>query len=98
MGTLTLGFGVGTAVVDEAFIEVYAVFRTIGATASVQCGATLNKNALTTTGFISSPTGVAKSVGTANTTTATKVGLSYNGGASASHTINLVQAELLNLA
>jgi len=96
-GTLT--WSVQTAVADEGVFEIWATFRVVGGSAVLQ---TLGRLAhrLSITGFgtgVSEPeiatsgtfdSGVANSI----------IGLSVNGGTSASWTINLVQAELINLA
>lgn len=90
-------FGAGTAAIDSGLFQVIAVFRTVGSgtSAVLQGVATLTSN-LTTTGLSnavkSKPT---TSSGFNSTTASSIIGASYNGGASAAHTIQLVRAELM---
>ncbi len=93
-------FSAQTAVADEGMFEVYVTFRTVGSgtSAVVQSLARLTHR-LSITGLgtgVSEPE-VATSAGFDSTVAGLKVGLSVNGGASAAWTVNLVQAELLNL-
>lgn len=93
----TFTFGAGTAAVDTGIIEVIAMFRTVGAgtTAVLQGDARLTSN-LTTTGLSNAVKALkVTSAGFNSTTAGLIVGCSYNGGASAAHTIQLVRAELM---
>lgn len=91
-------FSAGTAATDVGLFEVLAVFRTVGSgTAAVLQGhcAVMSQP---TTGFSSLLKGVqTTSSGFDSTTAAAYLGVSVNGGASASWTVQLVQAELLNV-
>ena len=94
---LTFTFGAGTAAADTGRFEVLALFRTVGSgTSAVLVGnATLVSN-LTTTGLSNAVK--AKQVtssGFDSTTSNAIIGASYNGGTSASHTVQLVRAELI---
>lgn len=93
----TLTFAAQTAAVDDAFIEVWATFRAVGASAVLQVAGTID-HALAATGFSTANTSV-KTVTSAafDVTPATVIGLSVNGGTSAAWTVTLVQAELQNL-
>lgn len=97
-GTLT--FTVGTAAIDEAVFEVLAVFRTVGAgtNAVLQTAAQVN-HTLDVTGFVSngSESETATSAGFDSTVASSIIGVSVNGGTSAAWTVQLVQAELINL-
>lgn len=101
-----LTFGVQTAAVDEGVFDIDCVFRTAGASATIQAlGSLWHRNA--TFGAAGASTGLnAASVysqalnlgGSFDVTGANlKIGLSVNGGASSSWTVTLVTAELLNL-
>jgi hypothetical protein len=98
----TITFGVGTGIVDSGVFDVYVIFRTVGSgtSASIQVVAKLEHNTaitgLTTTGDASSGHAqlAATSTGFASTTQ-TKLGLSFSGGASFSGTNTLVQATLI---
>ena len=91
---LTFTFGAGTAAVDTGIFEVLVVFRTVGSgTSAVVQGITRLTSNLTTTGLSNAVKArVATSAGFNSTTASLKIGASYNGGASAAHTIQLVQA------
>lgn len=93
----TIAFGAGTAVIDTGIFELLATFRTVGAgtVAVVQSFAKLVNN-LTITGLSNAVKAKAvTSAGFNSTTAALQVGVSYNGGASAAHTIQLVRSELV---
>jgi hypothetical protein len=97
-GALT--FAAQTAVIDEGIFEILATFRTIGSGTSAvleTCGILAHR--LSITGLSTDVTGVkvATSSGFDSTVANSIIGLSVNGGASAAWTVNLVQAELLNL-
>jgi hypothetical protein len=97
-GTLT--HSAQTAVADEGTFEVFVTFRSVGSgtSAVIQSLSRLNHR-LSVTGL---GTGVgepelATSAGFNSTTSGLIIGLSVNGGTSASWTVQLVQAELNNL-
>lgn len=98
-GVLT--FSAQTAVADEGVFDLEATFRTVGAgTAAVVQSLAQLRHRLSVTGLgvgVSEPE-VATSGGFDSTVANLIVGLSVNGGASAAWTVNLVQAELTNLA
>lgn len=90
-------FGSGTAVVDTGIFEVICTFRTVGSgtTAVIQGISKLVSN-LTTTGISNAKKAVVvTSSGFDSTTASLGIGASYNGGTSASHTVQLVRAELV---
>lgn len=92
-------FGAGTAAVDEGQFEIACTFRTIGSgTSAVLAGiCTLTSN-LTTTGLSNAvKSRNAVSAGFNSTLANAKIGVTVNGGTSAAWTVNLVQADLLNL-
>jgi hypothetical protein len=95
-GVLT--FAAQTAVADEGYIEVGCVFRTVGAAAVLQSLGNLSHR-LAATGLSTSgsSTVTATSASFASTTSGLKIGASVNPGTSASWTVNLVEAELINL-
>lgn len=93
----TFTFGAGTAAADTGIFEVMVVFRTVGATttAVTQSIAKLTNN-LTITGISNAVKArTSTSSGFNSTTAALGIGASYNGGASASHTVTLVKAEIV---
>jgi hypothetical protein len=94
----TLTFLAQTAVVDDGIFEVDCVFRAAGASAIIQALGEL-RHRLTTTGLSNGGANTtALNTGSSfDVTTATKIGISVNGGTSAAWTITLVSAELLNL-
>jgi hypothetical protein len=96
----TLTYAAQTAVIDEGEIEVDVAFRTVGtATAVVQAiGNLLHRLVTTGLNVTATFTSVKNTSGTFNSTTPTKIGLSLNVGASGSWTLDLVEAEVLNLA
>lgn len=92
----TFTFGAGTAVADVAQIQVICTFRAVGSGTSAVlqgiCAATTN---LTTTGWSKAKkTVLSTSSGFNSTTAGIIIGMSYNGGASASHTVQLVRSKL----
>jgi len=97
-GTLT--HSAQTAVIDEGTFEVFVTFRSVGSgTSAVIQSLSRLSHRLSVTGL---GTGVgepelATSAGFNSTTSGLIIGLSVNGGTSASWTVNLVQAELNNL-
>jgi hypothetical protein len=97
----TMMFAAQTAVADEGLFEVFSTFRTVGAgtSATLQSLARLSHR-LAATGLSvanAEPKTVA-SGGFDSTVANLRIGVSVNGGASAAWTVNLVQAELFNLA
>lgn len=93
----TFTFGAGTAAVDVGQFEIHVVFRTVGSgtSAVVQGICNLTSN-LTTTGLSNAKKAVVVTSAGFNSTTASLIiGASYNGGTSASHTIQLVRSELM---
>ena len=94
----TLTFSAQTAAVDTGSFEVWVTFRTIGASAVMQCvGQRLHGLSVTGFGNLVSETQSVTS-GTFDSSVANSIiGVSVNGGASAAWTIPLVQAELENL-
>ena len=94
---LTFTFGAGTAAIDTGIFEIIATFRTVGSgTSAVLQGITRLVNNLTTTGISNAKKSVSTTSSGFNSTTAGLIiGVSYNGGTSASHTVQLVRAELM---
>lgn len=98
---LTFTFNVQTAVADNGTFEVITTFRTVGAgTTAVLVGQSILCHNLAITGLGSvNPNGwqqvLVTSAGFNSTVANSIIGLSVNGGASASWTITMVQAELL---
>ena len=93
----TLTFGAGTAAADTGVFEVFVNFRTVGSgtSAVTEAIARLTSN-LTTTGLSNAVKAVVGTSSGFNSTTANAIiGASYNGGASAAHTIQLVRAEIV---
>lgn len=93
---LTFTFGAGTAATDTGVFTVHALFRTVGSgTSAVLQGRAWLVNNLTTTGLSNAVKALqVTSSGFDSTVTGSGISLSYNGGASASHTVQLVRAEL----
>lgn len=94
---VTFTFGAGTAAVDTGIFELYCTFRTVGSGTSAvlqgQAGLTSN---LTTTGISNAVKALQVTSGGFDSTVASSIiGVSYNGGASAAHTVQLVRAELI---
>lgn len=90
-------FGAGTAAVDAGMFMILATFRTVGSgtSAVLQGTASLTSN-LATTGISNAVKAKpVTSAGFNSTTASSIIGVSYNGGASAAHTIQLVRAELM---
>lgn len=90
-------FGAGTAVADTGIFEVIVTFRSVGSgTSAVAQGIAQLTSNLTTTGLSNAVKARATtSSGFDSTTANLGIGVSYNGGTSASHTVNLVRAELI---
>lgn len=94
---LTLTFGAGTAAVDSGLLEVIVSFRSVGSgTAAVVQGIARLTSDLATTGISNAvKSAKATSAGFDSTVGNLGIGASYNGGASAAHTVQLVRAELM---
>lgn len=95
----TLTFSAQTAVADSGMFEVLVNVRATGATAVLQAAGRLTHR-LTVTGLANTASNtVLNTSGSFDITPAnTGIGISVNGGASASWTVQLVQAELRNFA
>lgn len=93
---LTFTFGAGTAAVDVAQVQIICTFRTVGSgTTAVLQGIAAATTNLTTTGWSNAKKAVVvTSAGFDSTTASLGIGMSYNGGTSASHTIQLVRSKL----
>lgn len=91
----TLSFTAGTAVADVALVELWFLFTGTLPTALVVNGEGNARNNLATTGFSGASKQATAAGGSfdASTTAGSTIGLSYNGGASAVHTIQFVHAE-----
>jgi hypothetical protein len=97
----TLTFAAQTAVIDEGVFEIEVGFRSVGAgTAAILSALGVIGHRLATTGLSTSNNSVIHALSAAgfdSTLAALKISASLNVGASASWTINLVSAELVNL-
>jgi hypothetical protein len=90
---LTFTWGAGTAAVDRVEVELEAVFITVGGgTSAVLKGKANATSNLTTTGWSNAVKALqpADSGGFDSTATGLMIGLSYNGGTSAVHTIEFM--------
>lgn len=84
---LTFTWGAGTAAIDRGEIEIDAAFTVVGGSAVLKGKANWTTN-LTTTGLSNAVKALQVTSGTFDATIANSlVGLSYNGGTSAAHTI-----------
>jgi hypothetical protein len=94
-------FGIGSTVADQGVVEIICVFRTVGtSTSAVIQGTAEMKHQLASTGLTTTGTAGYAAVFTTgggfdSTPASSIIGCSYNGGASAVHTIQLVRAELI---
>jgi hypothetical protein len=92
----TITFAAATGVADTGTFEVWVNFRAIGASATIasmaKCAHNLAATGLTSTG--AAGVGVVSNTtsSTFSSTTATKIGIGFNGGASYVGTCNIVQA------
>lgn len=95
---LTFTFNAGTAVADVGTFEIFVTFRAVGASGVIQ-GTARAVHSLSTTGLQNTPGKVLQvTSGTFDTTVANSIiGVSVNGGTSASWTVQMVQTELENL-
>lgn len=96
---LTFTFNNGTAATDVATFEVFLTFRTVGSSTSavVQGTARIVKSVGAVTGFVNTVSQVLQvtSAGFDSTVASTIIGISLNGGTSASWTIQNVQSEFI---
>lgn len=95
-----LTFPAQTAVADNGFIDVYATFQTVGSgTSAVLRVVAVLRHGLSVTGLSTSVSPRVLTVGGGfdSTVASSIIGVSANFGASWAGSINLVQAELLNL-
>jgi hypothetical protein len=95
-------FTAGTAAADEGVWDVWAVFRTVGSgTTAVLQSLSRITHKLSVTGITgtgaTSEAEIATSGGFDSTVASSIIGCSVNGGTSASWTVSLVAAELINL-
>ncbi len=92
-----LTFGAGTAAVDVGLLEAICTFKTVGATTlAVLVAMSRWTTNLTTTGLTNAQkVALSTSAGFDSTVKDLIIGASYNGGASAAHTITLVRAEVI---
>lgn len=93
--------GAGTANADTGFWDVWVNFRAVGGgTSAIIATAYRVTKTLTTTGLINTATIISQAAAVAasgfNSTTQTKIGLTFNGGASFSGTNTFVQASFIN--
>jgi len=90
-------FGAGTAAADIGLFELFASFRTVGASGVVQ-GVLKAAHNLATTGLFNNGTNwiINTLSGSVDISAATTIGVSVNGGASLVGTARLVQARLHN--
>lgn len=98
---LTLTHAAQTAVIDEMVYDLSVVFRTVGSgTSAVIAGIGVLDHRLASTGFANVNTSIQQGVsaGFDSTVASLGIGVSVNGGTSAAWTVNLVEAELYNLA
>lgn len=89
-------FSAGTAATDTGKFEVFALFRTVGSGTSAVIQGNCSLDSQPTTGLSSLIHDVQTTGGGFDSTVASSfIGVSYNGGASAAHTVQMVRAELL---
>jgi hypothetical protein len=95
---LTFTFLAGTAIADIGTFEIFVTFRVVGASAVIQ-GTGRVQHSLSTTGLQNLPSKVlVVTSGAFDSAVANSIiGVSVNGGTSASWTVQQVQAELQNL-
>ncbi len=91
-------FGAGTAAADVGLFQMIGVFRSVGSGTSAVLQGFCGLTNLATTGLASTVKGVqTTSAGFDSTVANSIIGVSVNGGASASWTVQLVEAELSGL-
>lgn len=98
---VALTFAAQTAAADDAIIELFCTFRAVGSgTTAVLHASGMIDHRLASTGFSTANTSITQgtSAGFDSTTAGLGIGISVNGGTSAAWTVNMVQAELQNLA
>lgn len=95
---LTFTWSAGTAATDTARVQVEALFRAVGSGTAAVLQGRASATSQATTGWSSLiKTLQVTSAGFDSTPTTNIIGASYNGGTSASHTVQLVTAELRQL-
>lgn len=98
---LTITHTAQTAAIDTMSYDLSVVFRTVGSgTSAVIAGVGILDHTLASTGFSVSNTSIVQAVGSGFDSTVANlgIGMSINGGTSASWTVSVVEAELYNLA
>lgn len=87
----------GTAAVDTAVIETWVTFRTVGASATLAWINVFQHNVASGGLFTAAQLtiGSISTVSAVNTTTPTKIGVSYKGDASPGHTCTVLKAQLI---
>lgn len=95
----TMTFAAQTAAADVGQIRISILFRVVGASAVIQASSML-AHSLSTTGLQNVPGNVLQTTSSAfdSTTALAQLGVSVNAGASSAWTVQLVRAELTNLA
>lgn len=98
---VTFTFAVGTANIDTGIFEVWAHFRTVGASAVLagmcRCSHHLAATGLVSTGASGIGIILSNSAPFDSTTPSSFIGVSFNGGASFSGTNSIVQAYMKNV-
>lgn len=90
-------FSAGTAATDQGWFEIVVQFRTVGASTNAVAQGSCALTSQATTGLSSLIKNVATtSAGFDSTTAGLGIGVSVNGGATASWTVNMVVAEIVN--
>lgn len=91
----TLAFVAGTAVAELGTFDIYVTFKSVGSgtSAVVVIGGRCTKNLFSATGLVAFQNASAVISSGFNSTTQTKISLSFNGGASFSGTNTFVQAQ-----
>lgn len=95
---LTFTWGAGTAASDIGYVELEAVFRTVGSsTSATLIGRAGLQHNLASTGLTTVLQVVVPAVssGFDSTTASLGIGASWNGGASAAHTVQLVTSQVI---
>jgi hypothetical protein len=89
----TMTFNAQTAAVDSGTIEIWVNFRAVGASAIIQANGRIT-HFLANTGLSTANASTTFNTSAAfSSTTATKIGISFNGGTAFSGTTEMVQAE-----
>ena len=93
---ITFTFGAGTAAADTADLDIECYFRSVGSGTSAVLVGVAAAACLPSSGWSSTIKGLSVVSGGFDSTVASLgIGVSYNGGTSASHTINSVSADIL---